>query len=84
MEDKKGQKCVNVKEPIEMTEEAPPPLWGSCRLNVALISFAAVFHMMLLRFNLSMGLVCMVKATANATVADEEAAEAASSGTFRV
>ena len=38
-----------------------PPLFGSCRLTLVLISFGIVFLLFLMRFNLSMGIVCLTK-----------------------
>ena len=36
-----------------------PSLWGSCRLCLSLLLFLAVLHTFMLRFNLSMAVVCM-------------------------
>ena len=38
---------------------APHPLLGSCRLVLTGMVFLGVYHLMALRFNLSMALVCM-------------------------
>lgn len=40
-----------------------PGLWGSCRLNLALMCLAATFGFFLMRLNLSFALVCMVRQT---------------------
>ena len=40
-----------------MTEKTgPPPLRGSCRLILTIMVFFGVYHLMALRFNLSMAL----------------------------
>ena len=52
---------------------AAPPLLGSCRLTLVVLSFLAVFHMMLLRFNISMGLICMVRGGNNTNNSAEDA-----------
>ena len=43
-------------------------LWGSCRLNLALMCLAATLAFFLMRLNLSFALVCMVRETRNETV----------------
>ena len=39
----------------------PPALFGSCRLTLAILCFVAIFEFMLMRFNISMAIVCMTK-----------------------
>ncbi|XP_023338728.1 sialin isoform X2 [Eurytemora carolleeae] len=36
-----------------------PPLQGSCRLTLTVLCFFGIYHLMALRFNISMGIVCM-------------------------
>ena len=42
-----------------MVEEEAAPLVGSCRLTLTAMVFLGVYHLMALRFNLSIALVCM-------------------------
>ena len=37
------------------------PLLGSCRITLTIMVFFGVYHLMALRFNLSMALVCMTR-----------------------
>ena len=39
-----------------------PALFGSCRLTLAVLCFVAIFEFMIMRFNISMAIVCMTKA----------------------
>ena len=47
----------------------PPPLWGSTRLTLVILSFLGAVIMMVLRFNFSMAIVCMTSdsSVSNAT-----------------
>ena len=38
-----------------------PPFFGSCRFTLMVLCNFGIFQMMLLRFNLSMAIVCMTK-----------------------
>ena len=40
-----------------------PALFGSCRLTLAVLCFVAIFEFMYQRFNISMAIVCMTKAS---------------------
>ncbi len=42
-----------------------PPLWNSCRLNLALMCLAATLNFFLMRLNLSFALICMVRDQTN-------------------
>ena len=50
--------CISSKNLIAMNEPKYP-LLGSCRLVLTIMVFFGVYHLMALRFNLSMALVCM-------------------------
>lgn len=46
---------------IALMRRHRPRLWGSCRLNLALMCLAATFAFFLMRLNLSFAIVCMVR-----------------------
>ena len=52
---------------ISVEEAKRPKVWGSARMTMTILSFFALFHVMLLRFNLSMAIVCMTGTTLNST-----------------
>ena len=59
--------CLEEDNNTSTSVVAPPALLGSCRFGVLVLVFAAMFQMMILRFNLSMAIVCM---SGRATKAD--------------
>lgn len=44
------------------------PLWGSCRLVLVILSYIGMIHIMVLRYNISMAIVCM---TASNTTSED-------------
>ena len=46
------------KEEIPSTQP-PAKLWGSCRLVLVILCNLGLFHLMLMRFNISVAIVCM-------------------------
>ena len=65
---------MNWSGPSSETKDAlpPPPLAGSCRLTVVLLCFLGIFQMIILRFNISMGMVCMVDTIKRINATHEE------------
>lgn len=64
MADKQGEKTLMSKCADSLAIEEPVtrmPLWGSCRLVYTICGFFTMFNLILLRFNLSFALVCMVR-----------------------
>ena len=52
---------------LHLTDINVPKLWGSTRLIIILLMFFAVIHVIWLRFNFSLGIVCMTGTDNNAT-----------------
>ncbi len=46
---------------LEVVKLKRPPLWGSCRMTLVILSYFGIFLLMILRFNLSMAVVCMTE-----------------------
>jgi len=51
-----------IKRSFDFFLNVEPPLLFSCRLNLFILLLFATLNIMLLRSNINMGLVCMVKA----------------------
>ena len=46
---------------LQTTAAQPAKLWGSCRLVLVILCNLGLFFVMMLRFNLSVAIVCMTK-----------------------
>ena len=55
------------KEAGVVVIESSPKLLGSCRLTIVILSFFAIFQILIQRFNLSMALVCMTENSTTST-----------------
>ena len=54
-------KIKNISNVVDSVEIKQPSFIGSCRFTLMILCNLGVFQMMILRFNLSMAIVCMTE-----------------------
>ena len=56
-----NMKIKNISNVVDSVEIKQPSFIGSCRFTLMILCNLGVFQMMILRFNLSMAIVCMTE-----------------------